>query len=591
MFNGDVKKRVIPETQKIIKEQTNLNVTFSDFEFSFSNLLRLQPSIVIKDLKVEKSITAKEVKASLYLSELLQKKFKVKNFELNNAQITLRQKANGEFEIPGLNPENVKKAAKENAQKPEKDKPSESFLEEIELKNFQVSDSLINVYLFNTADAITLNNFNMKLSDFTLDKENRLTTKLALNSKLFNSSSSSISIDGAIGPIDDKVKTLPINITQKIKLSIASIPASLLDKNLGELVQISDAYIIENAKVTGDFLSTSSGTGDLKIENLLIGKNKDETLTINSNFPISFKLKNKYTPTLSLSTDNSSIDLKSKDNDSGKLEFNADITMNLKSGFINGNSSGNITGIDVKNLVNTLTDLKNVITGELFLQNYSVSFSGSTPEYLFKSAKGSANLELKNGSIYILDTITRYKNIADEVLKGLGSTVKTDKISGRFKTFKSDLKLENKILAVENIDIEASEEQVKINGRGEVRKLQWLVFDINLDVPKLEPVPLSIRGTIDSPKIYPNVKNISKKQSEQMLNSFIEYGLNALKKTPPADSSTTGTEAGTKQATPAKKQGFGSFLKDTLKENLKDGFLEDPKSQTPTPEAPATTTP
>lgn len=569
LFRGEVKKHLIPETQKIIKDTTDLNVSFSDFEFSFANLLKLEPSIIIKDLKVENALSAKEAKASLYLSELVKKKFKIKNFEISNAVVNLEQKSNGEFELIGLN---KKTQNKSNDVKQKQAKASQSLLEEFELKNFEISDSLISVKLYNVAEAIKLNDFNLKLSDFKLDKEQRLTTKLDLSTNLFNSKASSININGSLGPISKDFKTLPISLNEKIKISIASVPPSLLEKNMGELVQISDAYIIESAKLEGDFLGTSTGSGNLKIDNLEVGNSKQTSLNLNSEFPINFKLKNKFSPTLTLSTDGSTMNLKSKDNESGKLEFNADLAMNLKSGFINGSSSGNITGIDVKNLVSALTDLGDIVTGEIYLENYNVSFSGSTPERLFKTAKGSAQLEMKNGTIYILDTITKYKNIADEILKGLGSTIKTEKISGEFKTFKSDINLENKILAFENIDIETSEEQVKVNGRGEVRNLQWLVFDLFLDVPKLEPVPLSVRGSIEAPKIYPNVKKVTKQQSQQMLNSFIEYGLNSLKKAEPATDA-TGTDPSA-SAAPAKQQSLGGFLKDTLKDNLKDGLLE-----------------
>jgi hypothetical protein len=585
-FRTEMKKHLIPETQKLLKDTTDLNITFSDFEFSLVNLLKLEPSLVIKDLKVENAITAKKLTASLYLTELLARKFKIKNFEVDNAVMNFTQNYKGEIELTGLNKKSKQKTTKETKAKQEQAK--EALLEEIELKNFEISDSHINLKLKDLPETIKFNNFNLKLSDFKLDKEERLTTKLNLDSKLFNSTNCSIDIDGILGPIDSKNKSLPINVNQKIKLKISSIPESILKKNLGELIQVSDASIIEEAKLKGDFLATSTGQGSLKIENLELGKTKQESLHLNSSFPISYKLKNKYTPTLSVSTDNSEINIKSKENDSGKLAFDADIVMNLKSGFINGNSSGNITGINVKNILHALTGIRNVVSGDLYLENYNVSFNGSRPEYLFKSAKGTAQIELKNGSIYILDSITKYKNIADQVLQGLGTSVSTEKLSGKFKTFKSDLKLENKILYCNNIDIEASEEQVKINGNGKVKNLQWLVYDINLDVPKLEPIPLSIRGSIESPKIYPNVKNISKKQSQQLLNSFIHYGLNSLNKTEPAK--TTGTEAGTTeaaaQAAPSKKQSFGSFLKDTLKDNLKDGLLE---QKAPAEEAPVAT--
>ena len=146
--------------------------------------------------------------------------------------------------------------------------------------------------------------------------------------------------------------------------------------NLGELVQVTDAYIIQEAKLGGDFINTSTGIGRLKIENLQIGQTKEKSLIVDSDFPISFKLKSNQKPMLTLSANNSTINLKTKDNDSGKLVFDANIAMNLKSGFINGNSSGNITGIDIKNIISALTDLGNVITGDLYLENYKVSFAG-----------------------------------------------------------------------------------------------------------------------------------------------------------------------------------------------------------------------
>lgn len=586
-FKAEVKKNLIPETQKIIKDSTDLNVSFSDFEFSLANLLKLEPSIIIKDLKIEDSFSAKDIKVSFYLRELFKKKFKIKSFTINNAFANLRQKANGEVELIGLDKQNIKIKDKNK-----KDGETKSFLEEIELKNVEVNNSLIKLKIHNIPEAITFNNFNLKLSDFKLDKEQKLTTKLNLDTKLFNSNNSTLTASGTLGPIDKDMKTLPLNVNEKIKLSIVAIPPAILKMNLGELVQVTDAYIIQEAKLGGDFINTSTGIGRLKIENLQIGQTKEKSLIVDSDFPISFKLKSNQTPMLTLSANNSTINLKTKDNDSGKLVFDANIAMNLKSGFINGNSSGNITGIDIKNIISALTDLGNVVTGELYLENYNVSFAGSNPESLFKSAKATADIEMKNGSIYILDTITKYKNIADQVLKGLGSGINTEKISGKFKTFKANLKLENKILAVENINVEASEEQVKINGRGEVRKLQWLVFDLNLDVPKLQPIPISVRGTIEAPQVYPNLKNITKKQGEQMLNSFLQYGLDALNKNQPKTEANATAETA-KKGKVGKKQSFGNLLKDTLKEGLLEAppAPATPATQTPAPEPAATTSP
>ena len=95
-------------------------------------------------------------------------------------------------------------------------------------------------------------------------------------------------------------------------------------------------------------------------------------------------------------------------------------------------------------------------------------------------------------------------------------------------------------------------------------------FDIFLDVPKLEPVPLSIRGTIEAPKIYPNVKKITKKQSEEVINSLIQYGLNSLQE---AQGSSNAAAEGERTT---KKQSFGSLLKDSLK----NGLLESPPTET-----------
>ena len=577
MFASEVKKHLIPQTQAIIKDTTNMEVSFADFDFSFKKLLKLEPTLIIKDIKVENGFQAKEVEASLYLTDLLKKKFKVKNFEIHNANLVLKQNVSGKISVEGLDSKPKKNAVttKEKTQK------RQELFEEIELKNFAIKDSTIALNLYKQKLPIYFNDFNLKLSDFILDKEQKLTTKLNLDSKLFNTQSSKISINGALGPIAADFKSLPINAEETIKLSIAEIPEALLQSNMGELIRVSDATIKSKAKITGDLLATSSGTGELELDNLIVGTSEEHNLTLNSTLPISFKLKNKYTPYLSLSTDNSSVKLKSQNNDSGELNFDADINMNLKSGFITGNSSGNLKDINVKNVIESLTDLRNLISGDFFLENYHVSFAGSNPESMFKSAKANAQLELKEGSIYILSTITKYKDIAQQVLNGLGSAIKTEKLSGKFSTFKADLKLDNKVLKVDNIDVIA-EQGIAITGSGKVKDLQWLVFDIFMDVPKLEPVPLSIRGSIDKPKIYPNVKKITKEQSAQLLNSFIEAGLNALKESP--SQTDTANIAADAAKTTRKKQSLGGFLKNTLKDNLKDSFLEKPQTETPVTE-------
>ena len=73
IFETQIKQQIIPKTTAFIKEQTQLNVSFKEFKFSFARLLQLEPTINIEGLNIENSIYVNKIFIELYLKPLFMK--------------------------------------------------------------------------------------------------------------------------------------------------------------------------------------------------------------------------------------------------------------------------------------------------------------------------------------------------------------------------------------------------------------------------------------------------------------------------------------------------------------------------------------
>jgi hypothetical protein len=530
-FQSKLKSHIIPEITRIIKAETDIDVSFRNIRFSFSKLMQFEPAIKITGLKISEGFAAERIHAILYIRPLINRKFVIKELVINNAHISLVENSKKEVFLKGIDMNKLAQKLESNAKNKNQSKkpsePEEAFITNISLNKVYVKNSIIDFLAYGQSQAIRLTKVEIMLKDFEMD-ENGITSKLEFDSRLFNSSRSVLQLKGDMGPFPETLTELPIKGTQTLRINIQDIPEKILKENFGDMIKLrSNAVIEQNAWISGNFFGTMYGDGKAKVKNLEIGAGDKHSLIINSEFPLKFDIRMNIDPTLRLESRASSIDLQNKGSNKGILKADHFITIKLDTGMVDGSSRGSIKGLELEDTLAAFANLENIISGQFELEDYQVSFRGKDPEQIEQSLQGSGKIKIHNGSLYILRSITKYSDIAKTLINN-GDQI-TEKLAGKFLELSSDIEINNRNLHTRNISL-ASADNISITGSGVVKKSEFLVYDIDLKLPRLAAVPIKIRGTLDKPSIYPDIKSIGAKQGQDLINSALQQGLNILNK-------------------------------------------------------------
>jgi hypothetical protein len=530
-IQSKLKSHIIPEISRIIKAETDIDVSFSNIRFSFSKLMQFEPAIKITGLKISEGFSAERIHAILYIRPLIQRKFVIKELIINNAYISLVENSKKEVFLKGIDMNKLAQKLKANAQAKNKSgsskEPDEAFITNISLNKVYVNNSIIDFLAYGQSQPIKLTKVEIMLEDFEMD-ENGITSKLEFDSRLFNSSRSVLQLKGDMGPFPETLTELPIKGTQILRINMQDIPEKILQENFGDMIKLrSNAVIEQNAWISGNVFGTMYGDGKARIKNLEIGASDKHTLIIDSELPLKFDIRMNIDPTLRLESRASSIDLQNKGSNKGILKADNFITIKLDTGMVDVSSRGSIKGLELEDTLAAFANLENIISGKFELEDYQVSFKGKDPQQIEQSLQGSGRIKINNGSLYILRSITRYSDIAKTLINN-GDQI-TEKLAGDFLELSSDIEISNRNLHTRNISL-ASADNISITGSGVVKKSEFLVYDIDLKLPRLTPIPIKIRGTLEKPSIYPDMKSIGARQGQDLINSALQQGLNILNK-------------------------------------------------------------
>lgn len=530
VFENHLKSQIVPEIKKIIREQTKLDIDFSEFHFSFRKLLQFEPSIRIRDLRVEDGLTAERIYAQLYIKPLLKKKFEVKELLIENANIKLVENVNKIVSIKGIDMETIIKETelKKKLDKVKRDRGErveEALVTDLILKKVKVKNSSLEYLAYGQTKPIRLSSITMDLKDFKYNADG-IISKFEFDSRLFDNTSSKLYLKGDLGPFPEDLTSLPIKAVQSLKIIVSDIPAKILQDTFGGMLKLrSNPEIEETALLSGNVFGNLTGDGKVKLKNFEIGASDEHTLTANSELPVKFKLRVNSAPNLKLEIKGASLDLKDKDSNKGQILADNYFDIDINTGTVQGSSQGSITGLELEEALSTFVNAEDIISGKFELKDYQIFFKGKDANEIGKSLKGSGKITINDGSLYILKSITKYKDIAKSLITN-GDQI-TEKLAGNFLELTSDVEISNRNLYTNNIKLEASE-NISLLGSGVLKKGVYLVYDVDLKLPKLASIPINIRGTLEKPSIYPDMKNISAKQGQEILNDTLQYGLNIL---------------------------------------------------------------
>lgn len=594
-LQGSFKHDVLVALTDYVKKETDIKISFGDVKFDFPALLRLKPTLAITQLKIGDAIDVEELNAELELRSLLDKKLYIKKIILDKSILRFEENSKREVFPKGINLTELQAKLEKEKKKRKDKKKQEDFITDFNLKEFIIKDSTYEFTPYKTKKPIVLNNFNLELSDFVVSDQEEVISKLKMTAEFFGVKSSNISCNADLGPIGTKFNKLPINGKFSINIKLQDLPQDLKSQILGNGIKVTSGSELKyDSSLTGDVLDIMHGSGNLKVNDLLLGNTADHTIAVNTTIPLGFSINMIKNPNLSLVSNNAKVTLKDKNSKSATLTANTKVNVNLETMYMSGSGSGDLSGLEIEEALNCFTNTRKVVSGVFAINNYNFRFAGIDAKQINKSFIADGQITIKDGSLYILKNITKYNDLADAIVKN-GSEL-TEKISGEFATLSSKFHLENNLLQTDDILIHSS--VADITGAGSVRSGQWIVYDVVLNSEKLpSSLPMKIRGTISKPSIYPDLEALAKLNKGKVVQTALQQGLNYLQKTAEKNSKLKGlsdtlntlqngrtqtttpqTVNGTTTQTQSSKQileqQLGTALQGLLQQGVKSGVIK-----------------
>lgn len=519
-FNSKFKDQIIPKTKAYIQEQTKLKIDFKEFRMSFSQLLKLKPSIKITGLTVEDAVKIRLILVQFNFTELLKRKFSIDQILIDGADLTMVENAQREVALKGFKTPSAAEPSLDQS-------PSLDLLDSLKLHKFQIKNSKLSFVPHGATEAIVFEPVDLDLSDLAVSKDKNIKAKYKLSAKMLGSNRTGITASGELGPIDFSFDSIPLQGSQQLDFYLSDIGEQQRKLILGDLVLVKKQTAVhQESQFSGDLMRKIQGQGHLKLDKLAIGKNDKHKLEVDADLPHSYTLRLLKNPVLKIETTNSSLTLSTQDHASGKLDFNTYVMQDLSTGLLQGSSHGSLTGLELREVLNSVTDYKDLIAGKFSINGYHLSFKGDNAERLASSVKAQGSIMVNNGSLYILKSLTKYKDIASSLIGSNKGGDLLDKVGGEFISLSTDFDLRHGDLFTKPIELKT--EALTITGEGMIKQGKDLDYKLSLNVPGLPQVPLGLKGTIDKPKVRPDVAQLGQQQSEKLINGALKMGLDAL---------------------------------------------------------------
>jgi hypothetical protein len=510
-------KFVLPEIKKIVAKETGMELNIADVSLSFKKLIQLSPAIKIKQIQLGETLQIKELILVINLKSLINKEIKIKKILIKELKVLLEENEKREIKIKNLE---MKKS---------KSKESNHLLEKINkftIEEILITDSSVSFYAYKTKDPINLTDIELKIKDIKLHENKSLIGFYDFKSKIFGQKSR-IRAHGEFGPLDLNLKKYPLKGKEEIVVYIKELPNEMKKQILTPDVIVSDSSNIEqNAYVNGDFNSNINGTGNIVINNILLGKNPEYRLGLNTTLEHSFIFYPSKAD-LNLNLKSKLLKLKLKNQDFGDLFIKANFITNLHNQYSKFIVSGTFTGLEIKEALNCFTRYRNILSGKFAINSFQLNSQGRNPDELFSNLNGKAVISIQNGSLYILKSLTRYQNLIDQLF--INKENFTQKLSGEFIDLKTNITIANKVMHLSDIVINIA--SLRINAEGFIKEQGIIDFYANLFVEKLKTsIPLIISGTIDKPNIKPDLIKITNEKSTDLIKGFLELGIKSINK-------------------------------------------------------------
>ena len=369
---------------------------------------------------------------------------------------------------------------------------------------------------------LTVQDLDVALTDFGSDRS----CVLKMGARLFNGRNSRLDFTGRAGPSSSAA--LPAKGTLTLGLAPAEIPQALRTEYCGDLLRDApaNARVSLEASLKGDLMATLHGGGKLVLENFQAGRDQAHRIGLKGEAPLRLTIRRPLTvPSFDIQTQDALLQL-----GDGKWKGRGEVHYNGST--VQGASNGAISGVDIDQMLSTFTSAKGKLSGVAEIPDYQLRFAGRNATEIRNSLSGQGNLKLDKGRLAMFDLLDSIDRSAKRVLTGDAPA------SGQtsYTRFQTHFQIGGQRVELSDLALENPTSQT--TGQGYLTFSEQMSFDLVSKVsgPLAQllggrpdasgqlhaQVPVRVRGTMDSPRVAPDVGRIAVDQLKQKAGSFLD---------------------------------------------------------------------
>lgn len=333
-----------------------------------------------------------------------------------------------------------------------------------------------------------------------------------LKAKLYEGKGSSMTFAGKAGPFTDKAA--PLEGKAELTLALADVPAAVRQQQFGSMLLngVDKAVVRMAGTVKGDLYRTVTAGGRFTVEGMKVGRDAGHLL------PLGGQARLLATVSKLMSTPTTQLQLREGLLKVGAGEWKGTVDLLMVGGVVRGKSAGSISKLDINQFLGAFTSADNRMSGQLHMPSYSLRFAGRDADQLKRSLTGEAKMTVMQGRLKALDMVASIRRAVERTGMIEGDQKDTD-----FTTLNVDLALAGGTITASGLVVEGP--ALAAHGAGTIAADQALQFKMTTLVrgrvaellgqrkvgtnPAEAAVPIEIGGTVQNPRVTPNVAKMA----------------------------------------------------------------------------------
>ena len=501
-----------------LEARTGTKVTIARADFDLLRWFIFRPAVTLHDVSMSNPagfpsgtlLQAKIVTARVALLPLFRRRVQVESMAANQANIIVEADDHGHTNlevflrrVSGRRVPASKTAGAANGPSPPPKKEAAFAIDDLRVTSGTLT--------YRGTKDVYLSDIGVHLRGLCKDQP----CQLEASAKLLGGKVSSLKVDGRIGPFAPD--SLPLNGKMLLTLALSELPAELRRERFGAVLAApgDKARVIVESSIKGDVYQTVGGPAKLTLASILIGGHPDRLM------PLSGEAPGTITTTTLMTNPEFKIEIPDANLQLGTGHWKGSANFRLLGKAIGGDARGAIRDVEINQFLSTFTAVRGKIYGLLAMPSSTLRFAGANGEEITASFAGDAKLSVTEGRLSMLDfaaTLRKVLGRASDSTEGTpGNTA--------FSTLTADLTIAAKTINVANLLMEGS--SIRLTGSGVIHFDHTIEFDVvarvdsgalskiakigPLHLPSISAdVPLTITGTLESPKVRPKFGKLAK---------------------------------------------------------------------------------